>query len=269
MSQIVDPSLYDKEYYLSNNVGFKEFIDGLHKAPVNYKFQDVLDCCNFQSAKKVLDIGCGRGDLAFYAAQAGATAIGIDYSKDAITIANEFRDRCAPEIRNRMTFLNIDACDLKMDNEFDYIFFIEVWEHMYDQQIDLLLTKVYNLLNKSGQFIITTPNGFYEGYLYPAKHILAIPFNFIKFPMRILKGKWKPKSIADFFRHIVKLKPFSDTFMDKTHINISTPVKIKSMLEKNGFTVDVKCWDHSKNPLSLLFAKWAGREMRIIATKCT
>lgn len=269
MSKSVDSNLYDRDYYLKNNVGFEEFLKGEEGVAINYKFKDVLACCNFEGdrQKKVLDIGCGRGEMVFYSAKAGALAVGIDYSKAAIEIANNFKDGLSDSIKNKMTFLNVDAGDLQAEGEFDYIFFIEVWEHMYDDQLKPLLEKVRALLKNDGSFIITTPNGFYERYLYPTKRITHIPFNLVKFPLRILRGKWKPKSLSDFLKHVFKVKSFSDAFMDKTHVNISSPLKIKKMLQNNGFNVEVKCWDDSKNLLSILFSRWAGREMLIVAKK--
>jgi 2-polyprenyl-3-methyl-5-hydroxy-6-metoxy-1,4-benzoquinol methylase len=267
VSKIVDPNLYDKNYYLTSNHGFQEFIDGLETTAVNPKFQDVLACCSFGEGKNVLDIGCGRGEIVYYAAKAGCNALGIDYSLAAIELANAFRLGLDPQIQARMKFSNIDALVLSPTEKYDYVFMIEVWEHMYDHQLDPLLQKVTSLMKPDGLLIITTPNGFYERYLYPAKRIVNIPANFVKLPLRVLRGKWRPKSVGDFFCHLFKVKPFSDEFMDKTHVNISSPPKIASMLKKNGLEVTIKCSDSSKNILSIIFSRWAGREMLVVAQK--
>lgn len=268
MVKIVDSNLYDYEYYMSNNAGYHEFKEGIEKDKGNLKFQNVLKFCSFSPEKTILDVGCGRGELVYYAAKAGCKkAIGIDYSSAAIKIAESFAAGLDKEIKERMLFFNIDASQMPNNEKFDYIFMVEVWEHMYDHQLSPLLSEIRKLLKDDGCFILTTPNGFYEMYLYSAKRIINIPFNFVKFPLRILQKKWKPKSFYDLLRHIFKIKSFKNTFMDKTHVNISTPKKIKKMLEAAGYGSKIKCWDNSKNPLSLLLSHWAGREMIIVAKK--
>ena len=266
MLKKVDPNFYDVDYFLSNNVGFEEFKAGLQQAKVNYKFCDVLQCCSFSPEKRVLDIGCGRGELVYYAAKSGCKeAIGIDYSPAAIQLADMFKTKLEESIRTRMTFMNMDALDLPEAEKFDYIFMIEVWEHMYDDQLRPLIDKIRSILKDEGIFIITTPNRFYEKYLYPAKRILNIPGNIFKFPMRILRGKWKPASFKDLLRHIFKIQPFPDAFMDATHVNVCAPPKIRRMLKAAGFSAEIRCRDASWDPLTLLFAHYAGREMLVMA----
>lgn len=268
MPDIVNPNLYDHDYYLSNNLGFEEFLKGIDKSDVHHKYQYILDQCNFKTPDiSILDIGCGRGELVYYSAVAGANALGIDYSSAAIEIANSYKNKLNKELKDKITFLNIDALDLSIDKKHNYIFMIEVWEHMYDHQIIPLLKKVHTLLKENGTLIITTPNRYYEKILYPSKKIIETPFNISKFTFRVLKNKWKPKSFKDFLKHTFKIKPFRNKFMDKTHVNISSPLKIKKMLIDNNFEVKIKCKDHSKNILSLIFSHWAGRDMLITATK--
>jgi 2-polyprenyl-3-methyl-5-hydroxy-6-metoxy-1,4-benzoquinol methylase len=264
----VDPNLYDKEYFLSNNIGFEEFKTGLESSKIHYKFLDVLECCNFTPETRVLDIGCGRGEMVYYAAKKGCKeAVGIDYSVSAINLATSLKSSIELSTASKISFLNIDALDLPADEPFDYIFMIEVWEHLYDEQLVPLLNKVASLLKNKGQLIITTPNGFYEKYLYPAKRLLNIPGNLFKYPLRILRGKYKPSSMADLFKHIFKVRPFHNAFMDATHVNICSPQKIKRFLASSGFKSRIKCSDTSIDPLSLMFARYAGREMLVIAEK--
>jgi len=262
----VDPNLYDLNYYLSNNIGCEEFKDGLLLSRINYKFQEVLKCCSFASEKRVLDIGCGRGELVYYSVMFGCKeAIGIDYSCAAIELANTFKSKLENDIQLKMKFMNMDVLDLSENNKFDYVFLIEVWEHLYDEQLMLLIKKISSILKNDGTFIITTPNLYYEKYLYPAKRILNIPGNFFKFPLRIIRGKWKPASLKDLFKHIFKIRPFPNSFMDATHVNVSSPYKIRKLLEASGFKVKIRCCDSSLDPLTFLFKCFAGREMLITA----
>jgi 2-polyprenyl-3-methyl-5-hydroxy-6-metoxy-1,4-benzoquinol methylase len=267
MEKIVDPQLYDKEYYLTHNCGYEEFLADVATADMHFKYREALLAAGSLEGKKALDIGCGRGEMVYYAARAGAQAVGIDYSEAAIALANEFRLRLPEDLRSRMMFRNIDAGQMKESGPFDRIFLIEVWEHMYDHQINGLLDKVRDLLAEGGLFVMTTPNGVYEKYLYTIKHVFNIPFNLIKFPLRIARGKWKPKSWADFFRHIFKIRPFSDVFMEKTHVNVSSPVKIRRMLAEKGFSSKIAGIDPSRGLFARMVKSWGAPGLLIVARK--
>ena len=268
MKPIVDPDLYDQDYYLKSNVGRDEFLAGLETSPIHPKYQSVLNYCRFSPEKTVLDIGCGRGELVYYAARGGCgKTVGIDYSRSAIELANTFKNRLPEGLKSRMHFYHTDVKDWAESEPFDYIFLVETWEHMHDYQIKPLLGKAAKLLKKDGLLILTTPNGLYERYLYPAKRLTNIPLNLFKFPLRILRGKWKPRSFRELVQNIFKVYPLDDVFLDQTHVNVSSPGKIKRMLKENGLAGRVICSDSSKNLLSLMFSKWAGREMIVIASK--
>jgi 2-polyprenyl-3-methyl-5-hydroxy-6-metoxy-1,4-benzoquinol methylase len=267
MEKTVDPRLYDREYYLKRNCGYAEFLADLEKSDMDLKYREALSSAGDLAGKKVLDVGCGRGEMVYYAARSGAQALGIDYSEAAIDLANEFRSRLAEDIRSRMTFRNVDVGQLQESGPFDRIFLVEVWEHMYDHQINELLEKARGLLARDGLLIMTTPNGVYEKYLYPFKRIVNIPFNLIKFPLRILKGKWRPDGWRDLFRHIFKIRPFSDTFMDLTHVNISSPVKIRRMLAAKGFLSRITGIDPSRGLFDRLVKSWGAPGLLIAAYK--
>jgi len=264
----VDPNLYDHNYYMSNNVGHEEFKAGLKPDKINYKFRHILQYCSFSSKKTVLDIGCGRGELVYYMVQKGCSkATGIDYSPAAINIAKSFAAKLDKDTRERMHFVNKDVLELSENEKFDYIFMVDVWEHMYDHQLIPLLSKISSLLKDNGTLIITTPNGFYEKFLYPVKQIFHIPFNLIKFPWRIVRGKWKPKSASDLIRHLFKVKPFKNDFVSKTHVNISTPYKIAGMLKNAGFLAKFKFSDNLQRSLGPLFFHFKAKETLIAVRK--
>ena len=55
------------------------------------------------AGSKVLDIGCGRGELLYYSAMRGAAyALGIDYSEAAVELAQETAKRLPLELRDRV-----------------------------------------------------------------------------------------------------------------------------------------------------------------------
>lgn len=71
------------------------------------------------SGMRVLDIGCGAGDVSFLAAKLvgpSGTVIGIDKSTEAIALARERASRA--EFQN-VTFIEGDMIDLSLEQSFD------------------------------------------------------------------------------------------------------------------------------------------------------
>jgi trans-aconitate methyltransferase len=76
--------------------------------------RDVLTLLDPQPGERILDVGCGTGQLTAEIARAGATPTGIDSSPDMIEQARgNF-----PDIR----FEVHDVCDLPFQSEFDAVF---------------------------------------------------------------------------------------------------------------------------------------------------
>ncbi|GER70248.1 hypothetical protein BpJC7_15510 [Weizmannia acidilactici] len=67
-----------------------------------------------QQGEKILDLGCGTGDLTNTIFETGAKIIGVDKSENMIQQAS----RKYPHIR----FLIQDATQLKFENEFEAVF---------------------------------------------------------------------------------------------------------------------------------------------------
>ena len=103
--------------------------------------------------KRILDFGCGRGDLLAHLFARGIAARGLELSKDS---ADETRGRFAgqPLFRGVAT----DAAELE-DSSFDVVFLVEVIEHLLDDQIAPILGEVQRLLAPGGRLVVTCPNG--------------------------------------------------------------------------------------------------------------
>ncbi len=82
----LNPKLYNQDYYTSDCSGFKEFSKSSGKK-LYPRYLEVTKHLKIKKGMKILDIGCGRGELSFWAASHGATVIGVDYSKAAIKLA--------------------------------------------------------------------------------------------------------------------------------------------------------------------------------------
>lgn len=262
--KIVDPKLYSRDYFLNDNEGFREYFSGLD-SNIHPKFQLALKYGNPSKGDRVLDIGCGRGELIYYCVKRGANVLGIDYSRDAVDIAKETIGRLPENLRQLAAAEVGDPVTYDFKERYDIVFMVEVAEHMYDWQLKEIFQKVQGILKPEGRLIITTPNYYYENYLSPLKRIVNIVPNLIKWPMRILKGKYKESGPMAGLKKAFRIKVDRGELNRSMHVNITTPGKLKKML--SDFDVQVKCEDHSKNIISLAAQKWCGRDVVVIATK--
>lgn len=260
----ISPDIYDRDYYLADNEGYQEYKKGLD-IHVHPKFSEALNLAEPKKGDAVLDVGCGRGELLYYCAKRGATVLGLDYSKDAIDIAQS-TIKMLPEGLRHLAKAEIgDVSQHSFSQKYNIIYMLEVFEHMNDLQLERTFRKFGEILKDDGKIIITTPNYCYEKYLQPVKMVLDLPFRFLKWFFRVLRGKYRPENLGEFFRNALKIK-VERGMSKEMHANVSTPGKIRDML-KNDFNVKIWCVDHSLAPISLLTKKWWGRQIIAVASK--
>lgn len=259
---IVAPELYTEEYYLTDNEGCREFIKDLDNN-VHDKFERIFELVNVKKNDTILDIGCGRGELVYYCVKKGAIGYGIDYSQNAIDIANKTKLRLPKELQAKVFFKKNTAEEFSYPQKYDYIFMIEVAEHMYDWQLKESFKRIKSALKPEGIVIITTPNYLYESFLQPIKMFFELPFRFLKLLFRIPRGKYKPKSLQSFLKLLFRFRPNRGEVQKQRHANIMTPSRLKELLK--DFDTDVFCEDHSLHILSLILKRWCGRQIIAIA----
>ena len=164
----VDPSVYTKDYYLKDCSGFDEFKNSWGKN-LEPRLEEIIKAIPSVKNAKVLDIGCGRGEMIFWAILSGAKkACGIDYSKDAIKLAKSALARQEKEIQRKSSFRLMDAKNLKYkDKSFDAVFMIEVLEHLYEYEQIQVFNEVNRVLKPDGfLFIHTAPSRWFNDYTY-------------------------------------------------------------------------------------------------------
>jgi SAM-dependent methyltransferase len=101
-----------------------------------------------QSGERVLDLGCGEGDFAAAAAQAGAgEVLGVDVAGEAVRRA-----------RARHPALRFERAEGPLpagDASFDLVWCSEVLEHVLDTAA--LLSEARRVLRTGGVLLVTTP----------------------------------------------------------------------------------------------------------------
>lgn len=69
----------------------------------------------------VLELACGTGRITFPVARSGVDIVGLDRSQAMLTIARNKLDREPPEVRQRVTLLEGDMRDFRLDRAFALI----------------------------------------------------------------------------------------------------------------------------------------------------
>jgi len=181
----VDPKVYTKDYYLNDCTGHEIFKKNYGKT-LDITFKEMIKYFKVENNFKVLDIGCGRGELAFYCASKGAKVIGIDYAPPSIKLANLARSKQKKLIKQNTKFLVMDAKKLNFDSDsFDLVILTGFVEHLYPEELDKAFKEIKRVLKKNGKiFIHTAPNKLfndstYKLYTYPISTLLIKAWNIL------------------------------------------------------------------------------------------
>lgn len=193
----------------------------------------LLELTEIHPGQRVLDVGCGRGELIFQAGLRGAVAKGIDYSRAAIDLANEALATYDEEYRARVSFVVGDAVQLILTGEkFDKIFFIDVWEHLHPHELEPTLNTLRELLAENGELIVhTAPNLLFYRYSYPVIRMLYPLIRRI-FPAAARLAATKPNWQGDT---LPKNPEEGQGYNERVHVNEQTPFTLKASLAKAGF----------------------------------
>lgn len=220
--------LYD-DLYFRKHVGNKEisevYFKNLGLAQTKYT-KIPLEIARIQPKDKVIDIGCGRGEIVFQAASKGANVTGIDFSESAIKIACNIREKHKEDIKSRTEFFCCNAEKLKFkDNFFDKAFFLDVVEHLSKSELRTVLCEIRRVLKPEGILIIhTSPNVWSRNYGYWLK----------SFALLLLKRKKPVHPIVEQFK-MLKSDPEYDEYKLILHINEQSILSLKQNLKKCGF----------------------------------
>ena len=98
------------------------------------------------AGKKVLDIGCGAGQITDYLTQRGIGTIGIDFSEELLKIAKQ-------NFPNSKLIL-ADICDYEQKEQVDGIITKDVLFHLSDENLLHVLQKFRRMLKPNGNLCI-------------------------------------------------------------------------------------------------------------------
>jgi cyclopropane fatty-acyl-phospholipid synthase-like methyltransferase len=205
--------LYTESYFMENATGHDEFksFEGKFEQLID-KFRMVISYLELNKSSKLLDIGCGRGELVIYHALSGGDATGVDFSEEAIKLAKSKAD----ELKAGCKFLISSFEKIDEENKFDRITSIDFIEHIAVDEGKAFFKKCYNLLNPGGRLLVYTfPNTIRRKYGYTLIRTLSI-----------IKGKPLPKKEPD---------TISDHYK-QYHLNEQSYFSLRKSAINAGFT---------------------------------
>lgn len=167
-------SLYTEEYFLTACEGYDIFIES-EGAHLSRRLHDAFELAEVRPGMRVLDVGCGRGEILRHCMRLGVEVHGMDY---AVAAARMSRDVVAAEAEQlaagggttmRPGVLQADAKALPFpDNYFDRALMFDVVEHLFPWELHQAYLEIARVLKPGGRLVIhTAPNRWYDAYAYP------------------------------------------------------------------------------------------------------
>jgi 2-polyprenyl-3-methyl-5-hydroxy-6-metoxy-1,4-benzoquinol methylase len=219
--------LYDRTYFLTDCEGYGSFKRSSGRDLVG-RLAAVCGLVDPRPGQRILDVGCGRGELAFALARAGADVTGVDYAADAVAIAE--RTYRGESVSGRLRYRQADVLHAPFDDRFDCIVASDLVEHLEPDALDRLLGRAADLLNDGGRLVVhTAPNLLEYRHAYAARRKLARAV-----------GLYMPPSPRTLYE-------------DLMHINEQTPVRLRRALRCH-FTQTLVWTSDDADP-----AGWLGR----------
>jgi ubiquinone biosynthesis O-methyltransferase len=122
----------------------------------NFTYRNLIECLDsyLKKGDKVLDAGCGKGNLSMYMASKGAFVFGIDISEESI---EECKRKAANLGLERM--VNFQTANIekgRIRGTFNLISCFEVLEHVNNYRI--VIKRFSELLKPNGILIISVPS---------------------------------------------------------------------------------------------------------------
>jgi len=166
-------SAYTSEYYLRDCAGFESYKGNAGKELRDPRLQAIASIASLKDEGRVLDIGCGRGELTYYFAKRGFAVTAVDYSADAIALA----EKCfqgEEDLKSRVEFRQSDVSTMQLQGQYGLATASDVIEHLSPDELELLYREVSEHLTPGGLFVVHTfPNHWYYRYGYPRKRKIA------------------------------------------------------------------------------------------------
>src|SRR2546429_3073745 len=111
------------------------------KALGDGRLQAMAALAGMKAGGRTLDLGCGRGELTYYLARQGFEVTAIDYSSQALRLA----EHCFSgegELRDRVRFVCDSVCTARLEGQYDLAIAADVIEHLSESELNRLYVRV-------------------------------------------------------------------------------------------------------------------------------
>lgn len=171
-AQPVCSACYDEAYFLTSCEGYEEFLAG-EGAHLSRRLSQALAAAKVEPGMRVLDVGCGRGEVLRHCAALGAHAVGIDYAPVAVRMAQRLIRKELEDGAPAVVY-QADAKHLPFsDASFDRVLMFDLVEHLQPWELAQALSEARRVLRPGGRLIIhTAPNAWYDRWAYPVVRLV-------------------------------------------------------------------------------------------------
>lgn len=201
--------------------------------------EDMIDGLDLAPGSRILDVGCGPGELFLSLTRKGFTVWGVDISAGMIAEASELLAREGIDCGDRLAVGDIEKLDFE-DGFFDVVVAAGVIE--YQENDGRALAEMNRVLKVGGHVVLNVTNRF--GYL-----------NWIDEPYRWLKKKRSTRAAMSFLKERLLGKGSLNDLPDRrTH----RPRRFDATLRQHGFAKRGHNYFHFSPlpmPLDSVFAK--------------
>jgi len=145
-----------KKRKLANKYQYDDLLVRSQDPYANAKYEVILDWLKQNKIKKILNAGCGSGELSFILAQRGYQVDGFDLDKDYIALAK----KNAKKLKLKNCNFSISGIEnFKNRTKYDAVISTDVLEHIKKDKN--AFKELVSFVKKNGVVIITVPAGQY------------------------------------------------------------------------------------------------------------
>jgi 2-polyprenyl-3-methyl-5-hydroxy-6-metoxy-1,4-benzoquinol methylase len=220
-----------------NVAKYTEFTELVDIKRLNFIADSIQEHCN--PGARILDVGCGNGNIARGIGSLGYEVVGIDFSEDAIRYAKS---------KNTLPNVSFRVCsaeEVAATEHFDAVICSEVLEHLHKPE--LLVKTLSKILKPGAVLIATVPNGIGPRELLVTR------------PVQKMSKSWMGKVIDNSKKALGYSNSTVQSMSgDLTHVQFFTKSAICNLIKSEGF--DILEFGHSNFvekvfPYSLLTRK--------------
>jgi 2-polyprenyl-3-methyl-5-hydroxy-6-metoxy-1,4-benzoquinol methylase len=170
-----------------------------------------MQLASLSAGDKVVDLGCGRGEVTLACLKAGCEVWALDFSEAALEFTHKTVGTHAPDSSHQLHLLRSDAVDAFLEEGlFDCVISTDVVEHIDRDRLHLVVQNVHRSLKSGGRFVVhTSPT---LGYMYFGQFVARM--------MEVVQRK-----------PISRIETFKTQLQEGGHCNIQSVRRLRRYLD--------------------------------------